>query len=260
MTIVEPHRRRRRWPWVLAIVVVVVLVAAFFVADAAGRAYAKQQIADKIGAALGVPASSLTVTLAPTPLPIQLLDGTVDSVDVSSPSVTFGPLTGALTVHAVDVPLDQAAATRRLGVRYAIDRAQLQKLAGSFAGGVIQSVALQPPDVVASGTATVLGFGVPVGVKLRPAAVDGQLAFTASGVTVAGADYTAAQLASVPGLGAAVAPLLKQQTFCIAGYLPKALTVDSVAVTGSAVVVVVEGDGIVLGGSGLRTKGSCPGS
>ena len=251
------RRRHRRWPWVVALVVVLVLVVAFVVADAAGRAYARQQVAEKMASALGVPASSLTVTLAATPLPIQLLDGRIDSVDVSATSVSFGPLTGALTVRASDVPLDQSAPTRNLDIEYAIDRAHLQELAATFAGGVIQTVELKPPAVVAGGSVKVLGFDVPLGVSLTPSAVHGELALTPSGVTLGGQDYTAAQLRTA--LGSAAAPLLAQQTFCIASYLPRALTVDSVDVTARALVVRVGGDGIVLGGSDLSTKGACAG-
>ncbi len=251
----DGRRRRRRWPWVLAIVVVAVLIIAFVVADTAGRAYAKQLVAHKIGSALGAAPSSLDVKFSPTPLLLQLIEGRIESVDVSSPAVTFGQLTGALAVHAVDVPLDQNAPTRALDIRYSVDQPHLQKLASTFAGGAIQSVALKAPDVVATGSVKVLGFGVPLGVSLTPSAVHGQLAFTPSSVTLGGQEYTAAQLSAI--LGSVATPFLSQQTFCIARYLPKALTVDRVAVIGDVLQVEVSGDGVVLGGPGLSTKGSC---
>jgi len=51
--------------------------------------------------------------------------------------------------------------------------------------------------------------------------------------------------------------LLKQQSYCVAQYLPKALTVTSVKVADHQLVMTISGDGAALGGSGFTTKGSC---
>jgi hypothetical protein len=250
-----PRKRRRRWPWVLLVVVVLLALAVVFGGDAIARPLAAQLVSQKIGDALGTDPSKLDVRFSSTPLPIQLLDGRVDSVDISDPGVTLGPLTGDATIHAEGVPLDQSAPTQRLRIRFAIDQQHLDQLATAFGGGTVQSIALKAPDAVATVRANVLGLSLDVAVTLTPAAVDGRLAFTPTGVQFAGQTITIDQLRQNPTLRGAADTLGAQRSVCIADHLPKAVTITSVAVQGGELVATATGDGAVL--SQLGTKGTC---
>jgi hypothetical protein len=81
--------------------------------------------------------------------------------------------------------------------------------------------------------------------------------FTPTTILVSGQKFTSKQLIATPGLGALARSLLKQQSFCVAQYLPKALTVTSVKVASHQLVLGISGDGAALGGSAFTTKGSC---
>jgi hypothetical protein len=255
VTAAEPARRRRRWPWVLLIALVVLALAVVFGGDAIARPLGAQFVAQRIGGALGVDPDELDVSFAATPLPIQLLDGRIDSVDVTAPQLSLGPVTADVTVHAEGIPLDQDAATDRLRIRVAIDQDHVEQLARTFAGGYVQSATLKKPDVLATGRITVLGVPLDLGVGLKPGAVDGRLAFTPTSVRIAGQTLTAEQLRSNPATRGIADALLKRQTVCIADHLPKAVTVTRVEVSGEDLVATATGDGAVLGD--LGTKGSC---
>jgi len=51
--------------------------------------------------------------------------------------------------------------------------------------------------------------------------------------------------------------LLASQTFCVAEYLPQALTLTDVDVVGETLVLKINGDGTALGGPEIATMGVC---
>ena len=59
-------------------------------------------------------------------------------------------------------------------------------------------------------------------------------------------------------LGALGGELLDSRDFCVARYLPQALSVADVDIVGTDLVVVIEGDGSALDGPGFATLGTCP--
>jgi hypothetical protein len=249
------RRRHRRWPWVLLIMLVLLVLGVIYAGDAIARPIAQELVAQKMASALGVEPGDLHVTFASTPLPLQLLDGRVDTVDVTAKDLSLGPITADTTVHAEKVPLDQSQPTGALRVTVAVDQAHLDQVAKALGGGYVQSVALKAPDVVASGSVTVFGIPVPLGVSLTPGAVDGRLAFTPTAVQAVGQTLTIDQLRENPQLRGVADTLAQQQTICIADHLPKAVTVTSVKVVGARLVATATGDGAVL--SELGVKGSC---
>jgi hypothetical protein len=251
-------RKRRVWPFVVAVVVVVALIVGAFIADAAVKAYAQDQIKQKVVAALGVdPATHVDVKIGGGSVLLQALGGKLSTVDITIPKLSFGQLVGSATMHATEVPLDQSAPLNKLAITYRVSEKNVSVLASQLSGMTLDTVTLDPPEIVANATFKVLGFGIPVGLGLTPSAANGQLAFTPTSILVSGQKFTSKQLLSTPGLGGLAKQLLKQQTFCIAQYLPKALHVTSVKVVGHELVLAISGDGAALGGSAFTTKGSC---
>jgi len=253
-------RRRRVWPFVVAVVVVAALIVGFFVADAAVAGYARDQIKQKVVAALGVdPGTQVDVKLGGGSVLLQALGGKLATVDVTIPKLAFGTLVGSATMHATQVPLDQSAPLQKLAITYRVSEKNVRVLASQLSGMTLDTITLEQPEIVANATFTVLGFGIPVGLGLTPSASKGQLVFTPTTILVSGQKFTSKQLIATPGLGSLARKLLKQQSFCIAQYLPKALTASSVKVVDHQLVLGISGDGAALGGSAFTTKGSCSG-
>ena len=251
-------RRRRAWPVIVAAVVLIVLVVGVVVADAAVKSYAQEQIKQKVVAALGVdPATDVHVAIGGGSALLQVLGGKLSTVDVTVPKLAFGELVGSATLHATQVPLAEDQPLQKLAVTYRVSEKNVGVLASDLSGMKLDTVALDPPEIVANATFQVFGFGIPVGLGLTPSASKGQLAFTPTSILVSGQKFTSKQLLATPGLGGLAKQLLKQQTFCVAQYLPRALTVTSVKVIGHQLVMTISGDGAALGSAGFTTKGSC---
>lgn len=251
-------RTRRAWPFVVAAIVLVVLIVGFFVADAAVKSYAQDQIKQKVVAALGIdPTTDVKVKIGGGSVLLQALSGTLTSVDVTVRELAFGDLVGSATLNATDVPLNQSEPLKKLAITYRVSEKNVRVLASDLSGMKLDTVTLEQPEIVANATFSVFGFGIPVGLGLTPSASKGQLAFTPTSILVSGQKFTSTQLLAAPGLGGLAKQLLKQQSFCVAQYLPKALTVTSVKVVAHELVMTISGDGAAIGGSGFTTKGSC---
>ena len=253
-----PKRKRRVWPFVVVAVVLVVLIVGFFIADAAAKAYAQDQIKQKVVAALGLaPTTDLGVAVGGGSVLLQALSGKLSVVDVTVPKLAFGELVGSATLHATEVPLNESAPLKKLAITYRVSEKNVRVLASDLSGMKLDTITLDQPEIVANASFSVFGFGIPVGLGLTPSASKGQLAFTPTSILVSGQKFTSTQLLATPGLGGLAKQLLKQQTFCVAQYLPKALTVTSAKVAGRELVLSISGDGAALGGSGFTTQGSC---
>ena len=248
-------RRRRVWPWVL-LGVGVVLVGAGFAADALARDLAEKAIAEQVASALDVPdGTPVDVRIGGGPVLLQALTGALDHVDIGVDALALGPLTGDLDIVAEGVPLDTGAATQRLEVRYAIPAAALAAVAPEISGVTVDDVGLEGSEVVASGSISVLGLSLELGLGLTPSAVDGDLAFDPTSIRIGEQTLTADELRGNALLGGIADALLQQRTVCIADALPAALTLTEVRVEGDELVVTLDGSGAAMGD--LGAKGVC---
>jgi hypothetical protein len=243
---------------VLVVIVFLLLVAGFVIADAAAKAYAQDQIKQKIVAALGVdPATEVKVEIGGGPVLLQALSGKLSTIDVAIPRLAFGELVGSARLHATQVPLDENAPLKTLGISYRVSEKDVGVLASELSGLKLDTITLDQPEIVANATFTVFGAGVPVGLGLTPSASNGRLDFTPTSIRVSGQTFTSQQLIATPGLGGLAKSLLTQQSFCVAHYLPKALTLTSAQVADHQLVLTISGDHAALGGPAFSTKGSC---
>jgi hypothetical protein len=253
-----PKTTRRAWRFVTPIIVVALVLGGLFAADAAARAYAGAQLKDQLVSAIGLPASTVvSVDFGPSPILLQALSGSLSSVAVHVPKLAFGTLVGDADILATSVPLDTSKPIGTLTVSYAVTEKNLQALAGNLAGTQLESIAVQNQEVMVTTSLSVLGARVPVGIGLTPSVSQGKLVFTPTTVDVAGQKLTAQQLIASPVFGPLASALLTQQSFCIAQYLPVALTASSAKVVDSSLVLTFTAHDAVLGGAGFSTKGSC---
>lgn len=250
-------RRRRVWPWVL-LVIVVVLVAAGFAVDALVRSLAERAIADRVAAALDVPAGTpVDVAIGGGPVLVQAATGSLDRVDIGVDDLALGPLTGDLAIVARGVALDTEAATRELTVDYSVPATALAAVAAEISGVTIDSVTLDGAEIVADGSIAIFGSSLGLGLGLTPSASEGDLVFTPTSIRVGGDTVSADEARGDPVLGGIADALLQPRAMCIADALPAALTLTRVAVEGDELVATLDGSGAALGGSAFQQKGTC---
>ena len=257
----EPPRKRRRWiGWVIALVVLVVLgIVAWIVGDIVTRDLARDYVRDQVIQVFELePDARVDVEIGPGSMLAQLISGSIDSVDVGVPDAEFGPVAGDVRIALTDVPLEATAPLGTMDVRLSVPEANLASLTSSLSGVELSSIELVDDRVAVATEFEVFGFPVPVAVQLDPESTNGEIGFAPSEVSVNGAKISIQALRDGP-LWGIVGPLFSTQSFCVAEYLPQALTVTDVAVEGKRLIVELEGDGEALGGTAFTTLGACAG-
>ncbi|MFJ6654065.1 LmeA family phospholipid-binding protein [Microbacterium sp. NPDC091313] len=254
----EPERRRRRraWPWILTLVIVAALVAGAAVgAEALARGAVQGGVRQLVVAQVDLPADQPVDVEVPGLVIPQLLSGRLDAVDVSSPDVAVGPLTGDVAVRLTDVPIGADAAAGPGTAQVRLDADQLRVLLGTIDDFPADTVALAAPDVTISRALSVLGVSIPVGVSLQPGAADGRLVLTPSAFRIGDAQVSADDLRS--RFGGVADAVLREWNVCIAADIPAALTLTGASVVGDQVVADFAIDGAVVVDPALRANGAC---
>ncbi|WP_337003616.1 MULTISPECIES: DUF2993 domain-containing protein [unclassified Microbacterium] len=249
----DSPRRGRRWPWVLLIVVVVLallVVAAELLARAILPGVVRSIVVDQ----LDLPADQqLDVETEGILLP-QLIGGTLESLHLSTDSVTLQGITGAADVTATGVPLhggDLGGATGTIR----IDQNQFTSLlAGTDLP--VESVAFDAPNATVSGSFSVLGAAVPLSLTVTPGAVDGELELTPVAASIGGLDVDLDKVGST--LGSLGQGLTQPQRVCIADQLPAGLTLSGLEIEGDAAVIDFDVNGAIVTDAALQAKGVCP--
>ncbi len=257
---VQSKKKRRRWPWVLGgilIVLVILLVVAFFVADAYAKDYARQYIKDRIVAVLGIEdPSQVTVDIGSGSVLLQAISrSSSNEVDVDAGTITFGALTGAATVHAEGVPLDANAATEQLDVTFTVaedqivDRGRQQPQRPSHrlhhARGARDPWRRRRSACSSSRSRSAWGS------NRRPPT--GRSSSRRRRISLFEESFTVEQASEQ--LGALADQLFAKQSICVDESLPVALTIVDVDVVQKTLVVKINGDGVVMGGTGSVDTG-----
>lgn len=249
----EGATRRRRWPWVL-LVVVLVLAALVVAAEFVARAVLPGIVRSIVVEQLDLPADQqLDVETRGLVLP-QLIGGNLESLRLSTDSVTLEGITGAAEVTATDVPLRGGELGGASGT-IRIDQGQFTSLlAGTDLP--IESVELEAPNATVSGSITVFGASVPLSLTVTPGVVDGDLELTPVAASIGGLDIDLDQVGST--LGSLGQEVTKPQRVCIADQLPAGLTLTGLEIVDGAAVIDVDVDGAIVTDTSLQDKGVCP--
>ncbi|MFF3028403.1 DUF2993 domain-containing protein [Microbacterium sp. NPDC057944] len=245
--------RRKRWPWVLLIIVVVLALLAV-AGELLVRAILPGVVRSIVVEQLDLPADQQLDVDADGILLPQLIGGRLDSLHLSTDSVTIQGITGAADVTAKGVPLrggDLAGASGTITV----DESQFTTLLSSTDLPVDQ-VAFDAPDATVSGSVQVLGLALPVSVTVTPGVVDGDLQLTPQGISVGGIVLDADRVQDT--LGSVGAALTKTQTICIADQLPAGITITGLKITGTRAVIDVDVNGAIVTDDSLQQPGTCP--
>lgn len=249
----EGATRRRRWPWVL-LVVVIVLAALVVAAEFVARAVLPGIVRSIVVEQLDLPADQqLDVETQGLVLP-QLIGGNLESLRLSTDSVTLEGITGAAEVTATDVPLRGGGLGGASGT-IRIDQGQFTALlAGTDLP--VESVEFAAPNATVSGSISVLGAAVPLSLTLTPGTVDGDLELTPVGASIGGLDIDLDRVAST--LGSLGEGLTQPQRVCIADQLPAGLTLTGLEIIDGAAVIDVDVNGAIVTDTTLQDKGVCP--
>ncbi|TXK17244.1 DUF2993 domain-containing protein [Homoserinibacter sp. GY 40078] len=247
--------RRRRWPWVL--VALLVVVGALVALDLLGRQWAEAAIADRVADALDASDAQVEVEIGGGPLLLQLATGRLAQVELAVDDLEVGPFTGELDVVAEGVPLDLDAATTSITARYLIPEAALENVSSQLTGVPLASIALDEPEIVVSGSVTVLAASIPFGLGIEPDALDGALAFRVTSLRIANQTLPVEDAVGDPVFGSLAEALLQQQSVCVADQLPAALELSGADVVGDRVVLEFDASGEAVGSDRFSTRGSC---
>lgn len=247
------RRRRRRWPWVVLIVVVVLallVVAAELVARAVLPGVVRSVVIEK----LDLPADQqLDVETEGILLP-QLLSGALDTLHLSTDSVTLEGITGAADVTATGVPLRGGDLGGASGT-VTVDQTQFTSLlAGSDLP--VETVEFAAPNATVGGSISLLGAAVPLSLTVTPSAADGDIELTPVAASIGGLDIDLDQLGS--NLGSLGEGLTQPQRVCIADRLPAGLTLSGLEIVDDAAVIDLDVDGAIVSDESLQAKGACP--
>jgi hypothetical protein len=242
---------------VVVLVVLVLLAVAAVVGEGYASAAARDYVRERVLVALALPDDADIEVDVPGLVLVQALSGRLDVVDVVVPEADFGALRGTADFHAEDVPFDGFAPLGTLRGEFSIAEPDLAPIAGDLSGLELESIELEEPEVVVATSFRILGAQLPIAMGLEPSAVDGGIVFTPTTVRVGDEVFDADDLRADPFFGSLARDLLVQQSFCVAEHLPAAFTVTDVDVRGDDLVLAISGDGAVLGGPDIVTRGVC---
>jgi hypothetical protein len=257
-----PKKKRRRWIGVLIalVILIILLVVGFFVADAYAKTYAENYVRDRIIEVLKLdPAADVDVELGEGSVLLQAARGALDEVNVHVDTITFGDISGEAEITATKVPLDSSQPVEKLDIEVTVSEENVKKLSGFMSGIELKSIDIEN-ELIRIGTEfQVLFFTIPVSVDLEPTAKDGGINFDPVTILLGDEEISVADLRANREFSALAGDLLASRDFCVAGFLPQALTIDKVDIVGTDLVLGIDGDGTALSDPALSTLGTCPG-
>jgi hypothetical protein len=254
-----PKRKRKRGRIVLVVLIVLalLLVIGYLVAERLIRDYAATLVTDEVVSALELPNDEgVTVDFGPASMLLQVISGSINTVNLDVDELTIGELTGSATVVGHNVPLAEGAAITDLAIDFTISEDNLGALVSAYSAGAVDSVGLNDGLINITTDVELLAFSLPVTLGLEPTASDGDLVFTPDNVAVNGATLTADEVRD-SYFGSVAAPLLEPRSFCVAEQLPQSLVLTGVSVQGQTLVLTLDGAGTVLSEEAFAAKGSC---
>jgi hypothetical protein len=256
-----PKKKRRRWIGVVIalVVVVILLVVGFFIADAYAKTYAENYVRERIVGVLKLdPAAKVDVDLGSGSVLLQAARGGLDEVKVHVDTITFGDITGEAQITATQVPLDSSKPVDKLDIQVTVSEDNVKKLSGFLSGIDLKSIELTDGLIRIGTEFNVFFINIPVAVDLNPTAKEGGINFDPVTIRLGEDEISVADLRASPEFSSLAGDLLASRDFCVASFLPKALTIDKVQVVGKNLVVGIDGDGTALSDPALSTLGTCP--
>jgi hypothetical protein len=243
------HPGRTALIWVVS--VVVVLAVLVVVAEFVLRGVVDRMIAEQVEKALPKGTTGQVHAHADGVVIPQLLAGDLDDVTITSRRITVQGIPLAVRATAHDVPVDGQGSTGAVDGRVTLAGSAIKDL--GVLDQVAGDIALRKGGIAYSGSTKFLGYQIDYRVLADLAAASNGKGIT---VTPQKVSVTNDQLGidiggAVPGLSGRAVDV------CTAKYLPAALRLRTIDITGSDASVRVTAAHLPLSEEGLRTTGSC---
>jgi hypothetical protein len=254
-----PKRRRKRGRIVLVVLIVLalLLVIGYVIAERVVRDRATALVKDEVVSALALANDDgVDVDFGPASMLLQVISGSINTVNLDIDEFTIGELTGSASVVGHDVPLAEGAAINDLAIDFTITEENLGALVSTYSAGAVDDVGLADGLISVTTDVELLAFSLPVTLGLEVTASDGDLVFTPDNVAVNGATLTAVEVRD-SYFGSVAEPLLEPRSFCVAEQLPQSLVLTGVQVDARSLVLTLDGAGTVLSEEAFAAKGSC---
>lgn len=254
-----PRRRRHRRGGLIAVIVLVVVVVAgavgWFVGDAWARDAVVSTAQEKTREVLGLPEDHpVTVRTGGLMLP-QLVMGSLDKLTILTDDVPIGSITADVRLEASNVATYGDPSVGSATARVIVPADEAAPLLTRSTGLSVVGAELASPNVTLEYSRDHFLSRVQVAVTLQPSVSAGQLVLTPQEFDVAGSPTTPQEIRD--RFGGIAPPMLEARTLCVAGVLPKALTLTGVTVRGDAIDLDTDVDPRVVDDSSLRETGSC---
>lgn len=253
----KPKRRRRGG--LITVIVLVVVVVAGVAAWFAGDAWARQEVVsvtqEKTREVFGLPEDhEVTVRTSGLLLP-QLLAGSLNKLTIMTDDVPMASAAADVRIEATDVATYGDPSVGSATARIILPAGDAERLLTTSAGLSVVGAELASPNVTLEYSRDHFLSRVQVAVTLQPSVSGGQLVLTPTMFDVAGTPTTPEEVRD--NFGGIAPPMLESRTLCVAGVLPKALTLTGVTVRGDAVDFDTDVDPRVIDDPALRETGSC---
>jgi len=250
-------RPKKRNALLVILGVLVLLVGGAIAADNWVRAQVADFAADKVEELLSLDEDQpVTIEIGGFSVLAQVLTGRLETVAAGVDDVRIGELSGDVRLEADEVPVDLEQPIDEVRIRFDVPESTVRAVAQTLTLSAVKSVELADGEIQLGTGFTILGAEFDVGVGLTPFAADGQVGFTPTTVEFQGERTSTAEL--IDRYGPIAEALFDTHDLCIARWLPQALRVDTVAVEGESLVIVIAADKRVFDDAALRSPGSCP--
>lgn len=256
-----PKRRGRRGlaAALTTVLIVAVLAVAAVIGWFAGNAWAKDkviaEVTDQTRAALGMSDDAEVDVAVDEPMLPQLLSGKLSQLTVTVPQAPLADTTGALTVHASDVPTSGDGPIGDADATVSLRPDAITKLVGGFDDTVPGSLHVKDGDVTVELDPSQFLSGVSFALTLKPSAKGGDLVLTPVRFTVAGYDMSAETIRA--RFGSLADGILADRTVCVADRFPAGLKLSEITVGADAVDASFTVDPQLLSDPALQKPGTC---
>lgn len=235
----------------------VIVVVGLWAADTWARQQVSNYVTEKVQEVLSLESDdNIDVKLAGFSILAQLATGSLDEIAVDVDEVEIGDLTGDVALTARGVPIDLSKPVDSVEIEFRVSEQSLKSVAHLLSTAAIDSIELAEGELRFASEFHIFGFTLTVGIGVEPFADDGQIAFTPTSVELNGSRTSADAL--VDTFGGAAKSLLQTQSFCVAQWLPAALTLTDVVIDGDELVVTIGAKDAVFDETSVRELGSCP--
>ncbi|MCU1438637.1 MAG: hypothetical protein JWP66_1724 [Naasia sp.] len=250
VTVAGTRRRRGIRRLIVAAIILLVLAALVIAADIAARAYAEEQVAQRVEESLPAGATAdVDVAIGGRSMLLQLLAGRFDDVQLAAAPLTVEGVPVAVTVQLGGVPVDTALPVERATGRVVLTDEALDALLA--AQGDEGTTTIAGGRISYAGTVRI--FAAELGYEVTGTATTDEdtlhLAPDSARVTAGPIDLDASVLIGL------VAP--DGIDYCLGDYLPEGIAIERIDVGDGQASAVLRGDGIVLSADALSRFRGC---